>query len=376
MTGARSAGAAARPFLERAVLGVAVLSMLCGAAPRPTPASARELAVGVYDAPPFSFRGPDGQWHGLTVDLWKDLASDLKVPFRLEEERPSAILEGIMRGTLATSAGPFAVTLEREQALDFSHAYLNPGIGVAVRRSREGERWLTVLRALTRPNALRIYAGVGILLAIAGAIVWALERRRNPLFPDRLVPGVGSGFWWAGVTTVGVGYGDKVPVTFWGRLLAIFWMGFSLVLVTALTAFVTSKLAVAELGQVRNLQSMRSMLVGSVASTASAAFLRSEAIPRRLYASVPEALGALSRGEVQAVAYNADTLHYFVERDPSQPIEMLPGLIQAQTYAFPLADASPLRDPLNAALRRFLNDPRWRDLKDRYLGAESGAPPP
>lgn len=147
-------------------------------------------------------------------------------------------------------------------------------------------------------------------------------------------------------------------------------------LVTALTAFVTSKLAVAELGEVRNLQSMRSMLVGSVAATASSEFLRSEAIPRRLYASIPEALGALTRGEVQAVAYNADTLHYFVERDLSQPIAMLPGLIQAETYAFPLSDGSPLRDPIDAALRRFLTDPRWRELKDRYLGAESGAPPP
>jgi polar amino acid transport system substrate-binding protein len=376
MTGRRSTAVPSCRGLGRAALGMAALVFVCSAAPRPTPTPARTLVVGVYDAPPFAFRGPDGQWRGLTVDLWKDLAADLKVPFRLEEERPSVILERIVKGTLATSAGPFAVNLEREQALDFSHAYLNPGIGVAVRRSREGERWLTVVQALARPSALRIYAGVGILLAIAGTIVWALERRRNPLFPSRPLPGVGSGFWWAGVTTVGVGYGDKVPVTFWGRLLAILWMGISLVLVTALTAFVTSKLAVAELGEVRNLQSMRSMLVGSVAATASAEFLRSEAIPRRLYASIPEALGALTRGEIQAVAYNADTLHYFVERDPSQPIAMLPGLIQAETYAFPLADGSPLRDPIDAALRRFLTDPRWRELKDRYLGAESGAPPP
>jgi polar amino acid transport system substrate-binding protein len=187
MTGRRSTAVPSCRGLGRAALGMAALVFVCSAAPRPTPTPARTL-VGVYDAPPFAFRGPDGQWRGLTVDLWKDLAADLKVPFRLEEERPSVILERIVKGTLATSAGPFAVNLEREQALDFSHAYLNPGIGVAVRRSREGERWLTVVQALARPSALRIYAGVGILLAIAGTIVWALERRRNPLFPSRPLP--------------------------------------------------------------------------------------------------------------------------------------------------------------------------------------------
>jgi polar amino acid transport system substrate-binding protein len=377
MIGGRStATAATRPTRTRAALGAAALLLLCGAAPPPTPTPRREIVLGVYEAPPFSLKGSDGQWRGLTVDLWKALASEMKVPYRFDEQRPSAILERVAAGTLDTSAGPFALTLEREQVLDFSHAYLSPGIGVAVRHSREGERWLSVLRALTRPSALRLYAGVIILVSVAGAILWWLERRTNPLFSRQPLPGIGSGFWWAGVTTVGVGYGDKVPITFWGRLLGIFWMFASLVLVTALTAFVTSKLAVAELGQVRNLQSMRTMLVGSVASSASAEFLRSEAIPRRLYADVPQAIQSLARGEVQAVVYNADTLHYFVERHPGQPIEILPGILQAQIYAFPLANGSPLRDPLNAAMRRFLDEPAWRDLKDRYLGAESGAPPP
>jgi polar amino acid transport system substrate-binding protein len=378
MTGGRSVAAAARPIRERAALAAAAVLLFYGTAPRPTPTPAafRELAVAVYDAPPFSFRGADGRWRGLTVDLWTALAAEMKISYRFEEAPASAILNRIAAGTLDTSAGPFAATMEREKTLDFSHTYLNPGIGVAVRRSREAERWLSVLRALTPPSALRLYAGVLILIFVAGAIVWWVERRTNPLFSRRFLPGVGSGFWWAGVTTVGVGYGDKVPTTFWGRLVGIFWMSISLVLVTALTAFVTSKLAVAELGQVRNLQSMRSLLVGSVASTASAEFLRREAIPRRLYADIPQALQALARGDVQAVAYNSETLHYWVERDPGRPIEMLPGLLQAEMYAFPLADGSPLRDPLNAALRRMLDDPRWGEMKDRYLGAESGAPPP
>jgi hypothetical protein len=41
-----------------------------------------------------------------------------------------------------------------------------------------------------------------------------------------------------------------------------------------------------------------------------------------------------------------------------------------QDLAFPLQTGSPLREPINDALRRYMNQPGWRDLKDRFLGNE------
>jgi len=31
----------------------------------------------VFEAPPYAMKGPSGEWRGLTVDLWKEIAGDL-----------------------------------------------------------------------------------------------------------------------------------------------------------------------------------------------------------------------------------------------------------------------------------------------------------
>ena len=340
------------------------------AAPQKPP-PVRELQVGVFAAPPWAFKVPNGEWRGLTVDLWKELATDLKLPYRLVEGSPDSILDGIDQGRLDTAAGPFAVTLERERELDFTHGYIVSGISIAVVRSREADRWLTVLEAVSTPTALRLYAGVVILIFLAGAAMWLLERRRNAMFAGRPLQGLGSGFWWAGVTTVAVGYGDKVPITFWGRLVALFWMFVSLILITALTAFVTAKLALADFGRVQGSASLHNASVGSVEGSAGTELLDREGISPKLYPDAATAVEALLRGEVTALVYGSVVLRYFADRDPQHRIQILPGTIEAFNFAFPLPDGSPLRDPLNAALRRILTETHWKDVRARYLGGVS-----
>ena len=189
------------------------------------------------------------------------------------------------------------------------------------------------------------------------------------MFAGRPLQGIGSGFWWAGVTTVGVGYGDKVPITFWGRLVALFWMFISLVLITALTAFVTAKLALGEFGRVQGPASLHNARVGSVEGSAGNDLLRREGVSPRLYPSPSAAIGALLSGEVTAVVYGSVVLRYYADRDPSQRIQVLPGTLEALSFAFPLPDGSPLRARINTALRRILAESHWRDVRTRYLAA-------
>jgi polar amino acid transport system substrate-binding protein len=347
------------------LLALALPAGLCAQAP---PAPPKTVSVGVYEAPPWSMKGPDGKWRGLTVDLWNEIAGNLGLTNLWVEEPPDKILDAIARGELDTAAAPFASTMERQQLVDFTHDYLSTGIGVAVLRRTEKDRWLNVLEALATPTAVRFYLLVLVVTLIAGAALWFLERKRNPMFSKRPVPGIGAAFWWAGVTTAAVGYGDKVPITPWGRVLALFWMFISLVLVTALTAFVTAHLAVAEFGQVRGVSSLRDSIVGGVEGSASADWLRREDLPHRLYPTVPAALAGLVQGDVKAVVYSQVTLRYYVARDAQRRFEVLPGALDAQKYAFPLRDESPLRNRMNAQLRSILAEPRWRDQRDRYLG--------
>jgi ABC-type amino acid transport substrate-binding protein len=337
-----------------------------------TPAPQKELVVGVYQAPPWSIRDPDGSWRGATVDLWKAVAAEAGLAYRLQEIPPAQILDGVADGRYATSAGPWAATVERQQIMDFSHGYVLTGLGIAVRSTSERDRWLSFVETLTTPTALKLYSLIALLALVAGTVVWRLERRHNPQFPARPLPGIGSGFWWAGVTTSGVGYGDKVPATVWGRAVALLWMLISVVLITALIGFVTARLAVAELGDVRGLPGLRRVTVGTIESSSAADFLRREQIAHRMYANIPDAFAALRAREVRAVVFSDAVLRYYAQRDTSRSIEIVPGLLEPQTYAFPLADGSSLREPINRALRHVLASSIWRDIDDRYLGADGG----
>jgi ABC-type amino acid transport substrate-binding protein len=352
-------------FLLLAASGIAAQ-----APPAPPPAPSKELVVAVYEAPPWCMRKADGDWHGATADLWKAIADRAGLAYRFEEVRSDRVLEGIRGGRYATSAGPWAMSLQREQLMEFTHAYTVAGLAIAVRQTSERDRWISFVEALTTPTALKVYFGIASLALVAGLVVWRLERRHNPQFPARPLTGIGSGFWWAGVTTSGVGYGDKVPVTIWGRAAALLWMLISLILITALIGFVTARLAVTELGNVHSINGLRRVKVGTVAGSASADFLRRQDIPHRLYASPERALVALRARELGAVVYSDVALRFYVQRDATHALELVPGVVEAQSYAFPLADGSPLREPLNAALRTVLASGIWRDITDRFLVPE------
>jgi polar amino acid transport system substrate-binding protein len=355
-----------------AALGLVLLALLAPAVASPSGPPRRVWRVGVFESPPYAMRDASGEWHGLIIDLWKELASELDLEYRLGEAGEDTIMDDLAHGRLDVAASPFAVTIERERTMDFSHAFMVQEMGIAVRKGGDEERWLSVARALSTPTAWRIYFALVAAVFVAGAAVWLLERRRNPQFSGSAMQGMGSGFWWSGVTTVAVGYGDKVPITFWGRMVALLWMFLSLILITAFTAFVTAKLAVAEFGRVLGPDSLHNGIAGTVEGAAVGEYLRRQRIPHRVYASLPKALDGLRAHEVAAVVYGVSILDYYVQHDRKDDVEVLPTTFDHQLLAFPLADGSPLREPLDGALRRFLQQPGWRDLQDRYLASSRG----
>ena len=43
------------------------------------------LRIGTKEAAPFSFRGPDGEWAGVSIDLWRLVAADLGLEYEFRE---------------------------------------------------------------------------------------------------------------------------------------------------------------------------------------------------------------------------------------------------------------------------------------------------
>ena len=65
-----------------------------------------------------------------------------------------------------------------------------------------------------------------------------------------------------------VGYGDKVPISFGGRVVAFIWMLLAIIIVSVLTATITSTLTVAHLDvPVKGPQDLPRVRVGAITDT-------------------------------------------------------------------------------------------------------------
>ncbi len=97
------------------------------------------------------------------------------------------------------------------------------------------ERWLNrrVARATTPRGAAVVIATTSILVTVAAAFAMTVTDHES-------FPSIGSGLWWAVQTTTTVGYGDNVPESAAGRLVAAVVMLFGIGFLTVITAAITS----------------------------------------------------------------------------------------------------------------------------------------
>lgn len=116
------------------------------------------------------------------------------------------------------------------------------GMNVKVLESMRGLRLLRILKLARylesfhvlfsiikerRAFLISTYSFVGIMLVIASMLMYAFEHEAQPdVFTNAL-----SGIWWAVVTVTTVGYGDVVPITIMGKIVAsvIAFLGIALV---------------------------------------------------------------------------------------------------------------------------------------------------
>jgi ABC-type amino acid transport substrate-binding protein len=334
----------------------------------PSAAAPRPLTAGVFEAPPFAMKTASGGWSGLEVELFGEAARRMGSAYTLREGTRDALLAGLADGSVDVVVGPVPVTMDLERTVDFSHIVADADLAIATVPETEADRWRAVLRSFFSLAFLRVLATLLALLLGAGFLLWYFERRQNPEFGGDATAGVGSGLWWAGVTYTGVGYGDKVPVTFGGRIVAFVWMLASLILVSAFTASITARLAVRHLQGVRGPEDLATRVSAVLAGSPAETWLRERRFRARSFDSLEAALRALLAKRVDAVVGGSYQLEWLSTREETLRIDVKRVDAARQSYAFALPEGSPLRKPLNRALLTVLESPRRREIEARYLG--------
>ena len=328
------------------------------------------LRVGTTSAPPFSMKLRDGKWTGISIELWRELAAELGLEFRLEERKFTDLLAGLEDGSLDVGVTAITVTAERESVMDFTHPFFITGLAIAVPSEGAPLHWLRVAEHFLTLHFLYVVVALTLVLVAAGFLVWVFERRRNPEhFNGELPQGIGEGVWWAIVTMTTVGYGDKSPKSLGGRVVATAWMFVSIIILSSFTAAITSSLTISQLGgSVKGLADLNHLRVGSIEGSTGAAFLTDHDIEAVRFVNVSAALQALAHRGIDAYVGDAAILRYMVNKQYRGRLQVLPQTFEQQYYGIALPSGSALREPLNRSLLLYIRSEDWKEKLRQYLG--------
>jgi len=325
----RPARCRALAWLTAALAWPISLMLASTAAAAPPTDAPQTLIVAVKDAPPFAYRGTDGEWTGQSIELWRAVADELGLRYELRETTLDDMIAGVADGRYQDTTG----------------------LAIAVSSKRD-PYWRGVIGTVFSLAFLRLIGVLALIQLTVGALVWLLERQANAeQFPRDPRRGVPTGFWWAIVTMTTVGYGDKAPKSTFGRAVALLWMLASMIIIASVTATIASSLTIERLdARISGPEDLHRFEVGVIANTTGAAYLTEQHAVTQSFADTQAALVALTSGEIDALVWDAPLLRSVIAENPDLPIELVPGVFQRQDYAIAVGEGSELREKINRLL--------------------------
>ncbi len=350
-----------------ALVAWASVATRASAQPPDTP-PAHVLVVGTKEAPPFAMKGANGEWSGVSIDLWRRVAADLGLQYRFAEASDSdTLLAETKNGTVDLAVAAITVTAERARSVDFTQPFFSTGLGIAVSTGGQSP-WTAIKQAFVSFGFLQ---AIAILIGAAicvGTLVWALERRQNDYYGG-LAKGWGSGVWWSAVAMTQAGAAQNAPKTLPGRVLAVGWMIASIVTMAVFTAGVTSALTKRALqGAVQSAADLRDARVGAVVHSPGSTYLDRTRITHGAFETPDAGLKALQAGQIDAFVHDKPLLAWLVEQDFPGRLRMIDTSFDEQNYAIALPKGSPLQASLNQALLDETESDWWRLTTFQYLG--------
>ena len=349
--------------------GLAASDVVPGTAPE----KGKTLVVGIDPIPPFALRTEEGQWHGITWAIWHLAASRLGWAYEIKLMPLEKIIPALVAGEIDVAATAYGITERREGKVDFTVPYYFSSFGIATAKPKGIHAWMTYLKDVFSFSLFKPVLFLTAILIFVSMLFWLCERRKDREEKRlRFFKGIGNAFLLSSETMTTVGYGQNVPRSKKGRILACVWMFVSVILLTSFTASVTSSLTTIQLRKtLYDLEDLHHIRVGCLAPPSrSALYLESQGIKHQSFDTVHAALKALSRRKLDAVVYDFSTLQYLVHEDYREELTVLSRTFNPKFLALPLPPDSPLRRPLNQAILEVMKNPVWHRILVSYIGKD------
>lgn len=326
------------------------------------------LIVGVAGSKPFVFE-KNMSSKGIAIEIWEEVANKKSWDYTYKVfDTVEDALYALNKGDLDVVVGPISITSQRLEYMRFSQPFYNSSLAVV---SRVDE--LTVWQKVKPLFSMKLLLAIGvflIILAIVGTLLWLAEREKSPdQFPSKPADGIGTGMWLAIVTMSTTGYGDKAPITLWGRIIAGSWMIISIIFATSMVAGIASTLTLSSLGTstVSNVEQLSGRKVATIAASPSEAFIKAYKTKVTTANHLNDAMAKLTNRDVDAVVYDRPQLLYYLKNHKDEELYIAKAEYYKQGYGFAFPVDSDLIYNANRALLELAEDQEISTIVDYYL---------
>jgi polar amino acid transport system substrate-binding protein len=322
----------------------------------------------VAGSPPFVVDVAGGE--GISVEVWQRLAAQLGWRYQIArfDDVPHA-LASLKNDSLDLVVGPVSITAERTKEMRFTQPYFQSSISILSRA--EAPSWPQRVGAFFNVRFFIALGAFVLILGAVGALIWVAERHANSeQFPSAPGRGIANGMWCALVTMSTTGYGDRAPITFWGRMVTSAWIIISLLGATTMIAGIASALTLSGMksADISTAADLAKRNVAAVPGSPSEALARRYGAASVTIESPEEGYRLLKSGRVDAVVYDRPQLLYFLKEHPDEDVAVSVAQYERQGYGFALSAATTRLHEMNVALLGLEESGSVQRIIDGWLG--------
>ena len=355
------------------ILLVLVVGVLCGIGVTEARANDSiddtDFRIGISEMPPFTMRDRDGDWTGISYQLWDQVAKRLNVSYSLHEYEHGELYDAVSRDEV--HMGLFIdPTHDHEQLIDYSRTYLHSDLAIAS-MAYEESTLQKVIDVLSSEEIIVVVLILLFMVIIVSASFWLLEKHDNPGLYDKS-HGRGNfmnGVMWAILLVTAQEPDIFKNTSFLGRVIAMLLLLVGVTVSASYIALITSVLTVNQLSTTSySKQDLPFIEVGVMDGSRAQEYLEEHYIKYIDFETLDEAMNALKSEKIEEILADGVELEYLVQSHRTKRVQITSADIETEYYAFSFPEESELKRHLNVELAEFVASPEWHVVLRRFLG--------
>ncbi|PIF03395.1 MAG: ABC transporter substrate-binding protein [Draconibacterium sp.] len=294
------------------------------------------LKIAYCMEPPFVIKSQDGTLSGPSVWLWENIAKENNLEYKYVEMPLEELLQALKNKEIDASLSPLTITAERYKVIKFTSPYHVEHASLLERNISSLQKSWEFVKSFFSINFLRASGALVFVVLVFGLLIWFFERKKNKEEFHHGIKGIWEGFWWSAVTMTTVGYGDKSPKTIGGRVISLIWMFTAIIIISSLTASIASSLTVNNISSSHDkIADFKNTNLGTIEGSATNEWLKKNFFTKKKeFATIEEALNALDKKEIDAIAYDRALLKSVIKKDTLLKYQFIDIKYNPQFFAF------------------------------------------